>query len=167
MDKIECKGSSYPIFQARGFASQFAFPFARHYCKGLGVDVGCMLKEWALPGAIPVDQSFDERWHAMDLPIQDIDYIFSSHCAEHLITPYNVFDYWNTVLKSGGCLFLYLPHFSQKYWRPWNKTNSPHYHVFTPEIIQAYFEDQPEMWTDITVSNVDLNNSFIAIAHKK
>ena len=40
-----------------------------------------------------------------------------------------VMDYWYEVLKKdGGILFLYLPDFSQEYWRPWN--NYKHKNVF-------------------------------------
>ena len=59
MDLIKFKEKSYPKFQSIGNASQFAIPYAKHFCKGIGVDVGCMKKEWAFPGAIPVDLAFD------------------------------------------------------------------------------------------------------------
>lgn len=161
-------GRTYPAFQARGFASQFAFPFAKQVCKGAGLDIGCMCKEWAFPGAMPIDISFDDGYHALNLPeLKDgWDYIFSSHSAEHYERPYKAFDYWHTHLTKGGVLFLYLPDFSQTYWRSWLKTNSEHIHVFTPEIIEAYFTDQPDKWKNVFVSSVDLNNSFCAMAEK-
>ena len=43
-------GNHYPLFQAQGNASQFAIPFAKHLCKGEGLDIGCMKKEWSFPG---------------------------------------------------------------------------------------------------------------------
>ena len=49
---IEYKGEVYPSFQASGFAARFAFPFAKEVCHGIGFDIGCAKREWALPGAI-------------------------------------------------------------------------------------------------------------------
>ena len=47
-------------------------------------------------------------------------------------------DYWYDKLKQGGTIFLYLPDYSQEYWRPWN--NRKHLNIFTPEIIYDYME---------------------------
>ena len=175
MDKIEFKGNSYPAWQASGFAARFAFPFAEEVCDGEGLDIGCMKYEWAFLGAEPIDISFDNGYSAMNLPspvevdpesIESAwDYIFSSHCLEHLPDWVKALDYWHTRLKVGGVVFLYLPDHSQKYWRSWH--NRKHIHNLTPEIVGNYFKDQPEMWGDVLVSNVDLNNSFIVIAYKK
>ena len=65
---IEFNGEDYPLFQAEGFASKFAFPFALEVCKGVGLDIGCAKKEWALPGAIPIDKIFNDNCDAMNLP---------------------------------------------------------------------------------------------------
>ena len=59
IETIEYNGIKYPKFQSIGNASQFAIPFASHVCKGVGYDIGCMKKEWSLPGSIPIDLSFD------------------------------------------------------------------------------------------------------------
>jgi SAM-dependent methyltransferase len=167
MNKIEFKGEVYPDFQASGFAARFAFPFAEEVCKGNGLDVGCMKSEWKYGNSFPIDISFDDPWDALELPepTHGWDYIFSSHCLEHLPNWVSALDYWHTRLRVGGVVFLYLPDHSQKYWRSWH--NRKHIHNLTPEIVGNYFKDQPEMWTDVMVSNVDLNNSFIVIAYKK
>ena len=39
--------NEYPKFQSIGNASQFAIPFAKHVCKGNGVDIGCNRLDWA------------------------------------------------------------------------------------------------------------------------
>ena len=77
---IEFKNKKYPYFQSIGNASQFAIPFAKHICIGKGYDIGCMKNEWAFPGSIPIDLSFDDDYHAKNLPENNVDYIFSSHC---------------------------------------------------------------------------------------
>ncbi len=79
IDKIAYKGNIYPKHQALGNGTQFAIPYALHYCRGVGYDVGCMKKEWAFPGAIPIDISFDDGFHALNLPLNEcVDYIFKS-----------------------------------------------------------------------------------------
>jgi hypothetical protein len=65
-------------------------------------------------------------------------------------------------LVDGGVLFLYLPDYSQKYWRPWN--NRKHKHSFTPEIIRDYMVDRG--YKNVFVSGVDLCNSFMIMGEK-
>ena len=58
IDTINHNGNSFYRLQAEGFASKFAFSFAKELCKGEGLDIGCHKKEWALPGATPIDKLF-------------------------------------------------------------------------------------------------------------
>lgn len=162
MKTINFEGQSYPEFQSLGNASQFAIPFAKHVCFGTGYDIGCMKPEWSFPGSIPIDLEFEEPWDANNLPDKLVDYIFSSHCLEHVSDWISTLDYWYDKLVFGGVLFLYLPDFSQRYWRPWN--NRKHKHVFTPKILEEYLKHKG--YKNIFVSGVDLNNSFMCIAEK-
>lgn len=160
---ITFDGLEYPKFQAEGNAAQYAIPFAKHLCKGYGVDVGCMKKEWAFPGAIPIDKAFDDEYDAFQLPPGQFDYVFSSHCLEHLENWVEALDYWIQKLKPGGVLFLYLPHYKQAYWRPWN--NRKHLHVLSPEILEDYLLNT-SMCRSIFTTGYDLNFSFYAVAEK-
>jgi SAM-dependent methyltransferase len=160
IDTIEFNGKLYPTFQSIGFASQFAIPYARHVCKGIGYDIGCNRTEWAFPESIPIDWTFGSD--ALSLPEQVVDYIFSSHCLEHLPNWVTALDHWSTRLKSTGTLFLYLPHRSQEYWLPWN--NKKHVHVFDQEMLQCYLENNG--YTNIFIGGTDLNNSFMVMAQK-
>lgn len=162
IETIEYKNKKYPRFQSLGMASQFAIPYAKHVCLGEGYDIGCMKVEWSLPGSIPIDLDFEDDYHATNLPKKGVDYIFSSHCLEHIDGWVDVMDYWYETLKSGGTLFLYLPDYSQEYWKPWN--NRKHRHIFTPEIIKDYMIDKG--YKNVFVSGIDLNNAFMAIGEK-
>ena len=162
IDFVNYRGEKYPNFQTMGNASQFAIPFAKHFCNGFGYDIGCMKKEWSFPGSFPIDLNFDDEWHANNLPSQIPNYIFSSHCLEHVDDWVFTMDYWYTRLKEKSVLFLYLPDFSQKYWRPWN--NRKHKHVLMPEIINDYMVDRG--YKNIFLSGIDLNNSFIVVGEK-
>ena len=163
IDTIEFAGIEYPLFQSKGFASKFAFPFADEVCKGTGYDVGYCKEEWKLPGAIGIDPSIDERFNAHNLPETMVDFIFSSHCLEHVNDWVGALDHWCTRLKSEGVIFLYLPDYSQIYWRPWN--NRKHVNVLTPEMLKDYFKCAKK-FSKVFVSGVDLNNSFMVMAQK-
>jgi predicted SAM-dependent methyltransferase len=163
MNFIDFEGNSYPKFQAEGNASQFAIPFAKHFCKGIGYDIGCNRLDWKLDGAIPIDPLIDSSHDALKLPPEQVDYIYSSHCLEHLDSWIDALEYWTKNIRSGGVLFLYLPDFSQTYWRPWN--NKKHKHILDPNHIKEYMKKLG--YDKILVSGVDLNNSFIIVGIKK
>jgi len=161
VETVSFNGKQYPAFQTAGNAAQFALPYAKLLCRGRGYDIGCNRMEWSLPGSIPIDPQINPTWDAMKLPdAGKADYIFSSHCLEHVAGDwYAVLKYWYSNIRSGGTLFLYLPDYSQEYWRPWN--NRKHVHAFTPEIIKDAMIALG--LTNVFVSGVDLNNSFMAI----
>lgn len=159
---IKYNNKEYPHYQAIGNAAQFAISYAKYYCKGIGYDVGCMKKEWAFPEAIPIDIDFPDEYHALNLPQKDVDYIFSSHCLEHIYEWVDVLNYWYESLKIGGVLFLYLPHYDQEYWRPWN--DRKHLQIFTPEIIKDWMESKD--FKNIFYSEKDLNHSFMIVGEK-
>jgi predicted SAM-dependent methyltransferase len=158
---IQYREHTYPSFQSEGNAAQFAIPYAKHVCSGKGVDVGCNQIEWSFPGSLPVDPVINE-YDALNFPYDNLDYIFSSHCLEHLQNWVDVLDYWTNKLKIGGILFLYLPDYSQEYWRPWN--NRKHLNIFSPAIIKDYMIDKN--YTNIFSSGVDLNNAFMVMGEK-
>lgn len=159
---INFKGIKYPEFQSKGYAAQFAIPYAKHVCTGTGVDIGCNKPEWAFPGALCVDPEINE-YDALNFPGENLDYIFSSHCLEHLTDWVTVLDYWTSKLRINGVLFLYLPDYSQTYWRPWN--NRKHVNIFTPQIIEDYLLDTG--YTNVFKSGVDLNNAFMIMGQKQ
>jgi hypothetical protein len=162
MEIIEYKNQIYPKFQSQGNAAKFAIPYAQMVCKGEGVDIGCKKKEWAFPNSTAIDLEFDDGFHALNLPNIKINYIFSSHCLEHIPNWIEVMDYWYEKLEKNGILFLYLPDYSQVYWRPWN--NRKHINIFNSEIIHDYMKDKG--YVNIFKSGVDLNNSFMVYGMK-
>jgi predicted SAM-dependent methyltransferase len=166
MELINFNNREYPKLQSQGFASQYSFKFAEKICKGKGYDIGCNRPEWSLDGSIPVDPELNQ-YDALNLPKELVDYIYSSHCLEHLPDYVKALDYWSENLKQGGILFMYLPNMDyQEYWNPAN--NRKHYHYFTPKIIQSYFDNRKDMWEKVIVTKgYDLNGSFYAVSKKK
>lgn len=112
--------------------------------------------------ALPVDPAINE-YDALNFPYENLDYIFSSHCLEHLYDWVDVLDYWTSKLKSGGVLFLYLPDYSQEYWKPWN--NRKHKNIFNLKIISDYMNET--VYINVYQSGIDLNNAFMVAGQKK
>lgn len=152
----EYDGQLYPSYLKEGNAAQFVVPAAQHFCKGSGLDVGA--GKWPFPGAIPIESG--NGGDALRLPEGLFDYIFSSHCLEHLNDPVAALEHWKSRLKwGGGVLFLSLPHPDMTYWRP--QFCRKHRHLFWPK-------DTAEMVRDLGFENVihserDLSWSFQVI----
>lgn len=118
----------FPEYLRHGNACRFIAPAAREFCKGVGFDVGC--GDWPLEGATPID--LKRGGDAMALPAGPlVDFVFSSHCLEHLPDPIAALEHWRSRLRRGGVLFLYLPHPDMIYWRPQHCRK--HLHAWTPE----------------------------------
>jgi SAM-dependent methyltransferase len=154
-DLFTYRGETFPNYLRRGNACQFITPTALQFCRGEGLDVGA--GPWPLPGATPVE--LREGGDAMDLPRGPFDFIFSSHCLEHLVNPVAALEHWRGRLRAGGVLFLYLPHPAMTYWRPQNCRK--HLHAWQPE-------DMAEILTDLGFVDVihgerDLAWSFATV----
>lgn len=92
------------------------------YTKGIGVDIGCGLNK-IHSSAIGIDKRMSTsdfgypfgaqiRAEGDRLPWFDdnsLDYVFSSHCLEHIADPVSALKEWHRVLKHGGFLVLILP----------------------------------------------------------
>lgn len=152
---FEYKGAIYPEYIRNGNACRFILPMAEEFCRGEGLDVGA--GKWPLPGAIPVDLS--NGGDALALPEAEYDYIFSSHCLEHLANPVAALEHWKSRIRPGGVLFLYLPHPSMEYWLPQN--NRKHLHAWLPEQVEKLLIDLG--FVDVIRSERDLAWSFAAV----
>ena len=130
------KGKFYPDYLTVGGASHAVFRVALKYCQGEGIDVGAGL--WPLPGAVPVDM-----WRGpgvgktvADFSNGSLDYVFSSHCLEHIENWQSTLAEWIRKLKPGGIVFLYLPHPECEIWHPGSPfVGNGHKWVPTPEVV--------------------------------
>jgi SAM-dependent methyltransferase len=123
---FEYRGQRYPAYLKHGNACRFIAPTALEFCKGIGLDIGA--GAWPLPGAVPIE--LREGGDAMALPVGPWDYLFSSHCLEHLPNPIAALEHWRSNLRPGAPLFLYLPHPAMEYWLPQNCRK--HLHSWAP-----------------------------------
>lgn len=148
----------YPTYLKHGNACQFIAPAALKFCQGSGLDVGA--GKWPLPGAIPVD--IKDGGDAMELPHGQFDYVFSSHCLEHLPNPIAALEHWQSRLKTGGVMFLYLPHPDMAYWRPQNCRK--HLHAWQPAEMAQILKDIG--YVSVLHSERDLAWSFSVVGFK-
>lgn len=160
---IEYKNKKYLDLQAKGNAAQYILPFAKYFCVGLGYDIGYSEDSWKLPGSIGIDLKDNKGFHANNLPNELVDFIFSSHCLEHLDDWVKTLEYWASKIKSKGILFLYLPHEDQEYWLPWN--NRKHKHCLRAKDIEKCLLNFG--FSNIVYSEKDLNHSFAIVAEKQ
>ena len=114
IDIVTFKDKNYPKFQSEGFASKFAFPFADQVCKGEGLDIGCNRLDWMLPNipnvrkVSPIDPLLNQLSATnLNVLVESQDFIFSSHCLEHIPDWINVLDYWTSKIKN--CLLYTSP----------------------------------------------------------
>lgn len=154
----EYKGHQYPEYLKGGNACQFIAPFAQQFCKGIGLDVGA--GKWPLPGAQPVEIS--DGGDAMGLPEGRFDFVFSSHCLEHLANPIDALTHWRERLRPYGVLFLYLPHPDMVYWRPQHCRK--HLHAWRPEDMAQIVSDLG--FVNVIHSERDLAWSFSIVGFR-
>lgn len=170
MKVITFKGQKTPFFISQGFHAQYIFPVAKKVCIGEGVDIGCGKEEWCFPDATPIEKSFSfdmdsVKDDAHNLPKNNYNYIFSSHCLEHLDNYVTTLNYWVSCLKTEGVLFLYLPHPDCLYWRPHYMPTNKHIHQFYPKQMIEIFKELG--LKNIFCSERDLSYSFAIYGYKK
>ncbi len=146
------------------------YRLAQLYCHGKGLDIGPaygwgdIRREY--PGSVPVDLRIPDSGDATKLIQADLsqDYVFSSHCYEHVDDPEKAVKEAFRVLRTGGCLFLYLPFPGHSEWDPMLCEPARAVHLWQPTpitvarllvmagFIVEYCEwEKDQMWSFIVV----------------
>jgi SAM-dependent methyltransferase len=114
------------------------------YCIGNGIDIGC--------GYDPLFKRIDkydtiygngDATLMSDVDDGYYDFVYSSHCLEHLCDPILALKNWFRILKNGGYLLLYVPHrdlYEKRKLLP-SKWNGDHKFYILPEE-----NDPPHTW---------------------
>lgn len=150
----------YPSILNQGNAQDFIRNKALTYCRGYGLDVGS--NKWPLYGALPSDvdsRKFDQG---------PFDFIFSSHCLEHIKNWREELDTWNKALKPNGIVFLYLPHPAMEMWIPGGPWCGA-WHEWNPDPVLLHHVFQNELKYDILEYSTypDTCWSFYFVARKR
>lgn len=110
------------------------------YLKGRGLDIGC--GNDPLPGAEPWDTPQGDAQYLEGVLPHTYDFIYSSHCLEHMVDPYIALWNWWKVLKPGGHLVVVVPDedlYEQGAWPSF--WNGDHKHTFTPYKTTSWCKD--------------------------
>lgn len=88
-----------------------------------------------LPSAIGIDTDFPcYDGKTLPFPMESQDYVYSSHCLEHIENPYQAIEEWHRVTKIGGFVIIVVPHqflYEKKESLP-SKWNGSHHRFYTP-----------------------------------
>jgi predicted SAM-dependent methyltransferase len=98
---------------SKAFARRQREGFFHKYFKGKGIDIGCgtdkvlpTADEWDLyQVGQQGDATFMEGVHD-----DSYDWVYSSHCLEHLEDPSEALKSWWRILRIGGNLIIFIPH---------------------------------------------------------
>ena len=131
------KGNFYPDYLTVGGASWAIFREALKFCQGSGIDIGAGY--WPFPGAIAVDvyRGPGVGRAVSDFADYSLDYVFSSHCLEHIEKWQERLTEWVGKLKTDGVVFLYLPHPDCAIWHPGSPfVGDGHKWIPTPDVLR-------------------------------
>ena len=121
--------------------------FFQKYMSGFGLDVGFSGYEEdivpILDTAIGVDLDYP-GYDGITLPFPDNsqNYVFSSHCLEHIEDYISVIQDWHRVVKIGGHIITVVPHkyLYEKKSSPPSNWNRDHKRFYTPATLIGEFE---------------------------
>lgn len=151
----------YPAFLNQGDAKQFIQTKALEWCRGYGIDVGS--NQWPFPGALRCDiehRPFDKG---------PFDFVFSSHCLEHIKEWQTELTLWRDSLKPDGIMFIYVPHPLMEAWLPEGPWVKGGWHVWSPEphSLAAFVKNTLKMELIEYTTRPDAAWGFHLIARKK
>jgi len=119
--------------------------FFEKYCQGKGIDIGCHNAK-ILPEADGFDKQdlpgvtiIGDATHMEGVQDNNYDWVYSSHCLEHIQDVHTGLQNWWRILKYGGHLILFVPHrdyYERQLTLP-SIYNGSHFHYFLP------FEAEP------------------------
>jgi SAM-dependent methyltransferase len=82
--------------------------FYDRFLRGKGLDIGCG-SDKVVPTAVGYDIENGDAQYLADLDNESFDYVYSSHCLEHMRDPLEALLNWWRVLKPGGHLIVAVP----------------------------------------------------------
>jgi SAM-dependent methyltransferase len=153
----------YPDYIKHGAAIEGVKYLAQKYCKGKGVDIGA--GNWSLEGAKAIENNENENAYVILEDDNSLDFVFSSHLLEHLEKPLDAIAEWTKKLKSGGILFMYLPHPSCHMWKKENLK----FHRWNPDpyYLEEMFLENDEFDVEYITYLPDGYMSFVCVVRKR
>jgi len=111
----------------------------KNHLIGHGIDIGCGNDLLQVPqGHVdPWDQDSGDAQFLNKIPNNFYDFVYSSHCLEHLSDISVALEHWIRVLKPGGSLYITVPDYTlyEKLQYP-SRFNPQHLHTFSLSIFR-------------------------------
>lgn len=106
--------------------------FFQKYCLGKGIDIGCGQHEQVMPEAERWDKGEGDATFMEGVADASYEYVYSSHCLEHIVDQECALQNWLRILKKGGFLIIAVPHrdlYEKRMTLPsrWNKDHKRFY----------------------------------------
>ena len=105
--------------------------FFEKYCRGEGLDIGFGV-ETVVPGCSGWDLQNGDAQYMDGVPDESFDFVYSSHCLEHMKDVRVTLKNWFRLVKTGGYLIIAIPHrdlYEKKKSLP-SRWNIDHKHMF-------------------------------------
>jgi SAM-dependent methyltransferase len=83
--------------------------FFENYCGGNGIDIG-FGGDILCPNCVGWDRVDGDATYLEGVSDNSFDFVYSSHCLEHIPDMETALKNWWRILKRGGYLILFLPH---------------------------------------------------------
>jgi SAM-dependent methyltransferase len=120
--------------------------------KGEGLDIGCG-PDPVFPEAMPFDVNDGDANRITDYIKRQFDFVYSSHCLEHMIDAKAAIQEWWQLVKPGGVLFILVPDedlYEQGFWP--SRFNRDHKWTFTIA--------KQKSWSPVSINLFDLASSL-------
>ena len=124
----------------------------RSVLQGEGIDIGCGADP-VLPGVMPFDLAQGDANRIVDYVHRQFDFVYASHCLEHMRDPREAIVQWWSLVKPGGVLFVIVPDedlYEQGFWP--SRFNRDHKWTFTIA--------KRASWSPVSVNLLELARSL-------
>jgi predicted SAM-dependent methyltransferase len=147
--------------------------FYERYMSGVGLDIGFKgmdlhpLRQPIVLNATGVDIDYP-GYDGTHLPFETTtqDFVFSSHCLEHIANYTKTLQEWHRVLKVGGYMVILVPHgflYERSFYipGPWGSCDD-HKRVYTPSRLLREVEESllPNSYRIVSLRDVDTNFDY-------
>lgn len=124
----------------------------RAVLRGEGIDIGCG-SDPVLPGVMPFDIADGDANEIQRHVHRQFDFVYASHCLEHMRDPRAAIAQWWHLVRPGGALFVIVPDedlYEQGFWP--SRFNRDHKWTFTIA--------KHASWSPVSVNLLDLAKSL-------
>jgi len=153
-------GGTSRSMQRRSFDSRFA----TRYFVGYGLDIGGGRDSLALfvelfpliKRVVNYDQPQGDAQTLSNVDDASFDFVFSSHCLEHMRDPYEAMSNWIRVVRPGGYLIIAVPDEDLYEQGVWPSTFNPDHKV-------TFTICKKDSWSPVSINLFDLIGRFSSL----